>query len=472
MRPPPPLDDRVVGLLRGIAETNAVPPNTEWSELAAALEVASRENAYLSSEVLASEALFRIESCPAELRKAVIRRSVDGWVAAGRTAEVLPLLARQADALPESGYRPENFVAQLPPNLPLGGDRHLVYRALREGALSPPSLLEWLRSQSSSVVRPELELFRCFALGQLGDAEASGALTRYLEFYRTSKVIYPARIASNVLEEIPSSPLTPRRDGPLVSVVCSAYRAASTLRYAVSSLLNQTHGNLEVLLCDDGSDDETPNVARELAETDERIRLFRSKGNQGTYNVRNGLLPFARGKYVTFHDSDDYALPARLETQLAAIELLAAKACVSNWLRVLPNGLFVFFRDGKEQRLSIVSLMVERELLMSLLPYRSARHSADLELFDRLIATVGHSAVARVKAPLLFGLWSAQSLTRGQGSEALENGYRAPSRRHFAEICFRQRLFGADLISDRQIDEALVQTGNYKPARGVEPLVR
>jgi hypothetical protein len=178
----------------------------------------------------------------------------------------------------------------------------------------------------------------------------------------------------------------------------------------------------------------------------------------------------ARGKYVTFHDSDDYALPMRIETQLAAIERQSAKACVANWLRVLPNGLFVVFRDGNEQRLSIVSLMVERETLLSLLPYRSARHSADLEMFDRLMATLGHSAVVRVKAPLLLGLWSDQSLTRGQGSEALENGYRAPSRRHLAEICFRQRLFGTDVVGASEIEEALISTNNYKPASGVEPL--
>ncbi|MGC4069587.1 MAG: glycosyltransferase family A protein [Polyangiaceae bacterium] len=347
-------------LLRAIAETDVVPRNVGWRELSAALGIAARENAYESAELLANDALSRIDDCPSELRASIVRRCIDAWVAAGRTPEILPLLSRYSGDLPRVGYRPENFLEQLPKDVRIDGDRHLAYRAIREGIWSPEAVLAWLDAESSHL-RPELELFRCHALGRLGDEEARAALSRYLGVFGVPPVDYPSRVVPNVLDEIRAS--APRRgtDGPLVSVVCSAYRAASTLGYAVSSLLNQTHRNLEVLLCDDGSDDDTANVARELAATDGRIRLFRSKGNQGTYNVRNGLLPFARGKYVTFHDSDDYALPVRVEMQLAALARHHAKACVSNWLRILPSGPFVFFRDGNEQRLSIVSLMVERE---------------------------------------------------------------------------------------------------------------
>lgn len=473
-RPSPGLE--VQALLRCLAQGQAVPTATAWSTLTEALELAVSENAYDTASALVDDALPRLEGCPKSSRKRVLRRIVDNLAARGEQQRIVELISSYHRELPKTGYAPEFFGDHggLPPvNF---DDYHAIYRALREGQLTPAQVLARFDAERSLVGKaPQVSLLLFYALRRLGHrGSAVTALSRYLRAEGLAPLSFSGAAFGNVLEALQGQRSWFRRrsrhcdESPLVSVVCSAYRAESTLGYAVRSLLAQTHEHLEVLLCDDGSDDATFALAQQLAQSDRRVRLFRSKGNQGTYNVRNALIPLCRGRYVTFHDGDDYALPSRFETQLLALKETNARACVANWLRILPDGLVVFFRDGKEKRLSIVSLMVERELMLKLLPYRSARHSADLEMYERLLAEVGPCAVARVTAPLLFGLWSSQSLTRGQGSEALENGYRAPSRRRYAELCFRQRLLGMDALPNQAIDDELRAMGNYFEPRGVE----
>jgi hypothetical protein len=465
-------------LLHGIAEQRPNFSSTHWETRASALEIAVAQNAYETAEILAEEALSHLDDCPTEHRRKILRCIVDNLAARGESRRIIELIAKNKRELPKKGYAPEFFVDDVRSGTVDFSDYHAIYRAITSGQLSIEALTSFLASDRINLVEtPQLNLLAFYAarrLGQRGFSES--ALTRYFE----SEGLRPLEVSSvdseNVLQDLreksPSFSFLrrQRQQGPLVSIVCSAYRAKSTLGYAVRSLLAQTYPFIEVLLCDDGSDDETLTSAKELAKQDSRIRLFRSKGNQGTYNVRNALIAKARGQYITFHDSDDYAIPTRIETQLLAISELNARACVANWVRILNNGLSVFFRDGKEKRLSIVSLMVERDTMLQILPYRSARHSADLEMYERLLAQVGTGAIARIHAPLVLGLWSNQSLTRGCGSEALENGFRASSRRRYAELCFRQHLLGKDRLSDTAIDTELRNMGNYLEPRPVEEL--
>jgi glycosyltransferase involved in cell wall biosynthesis len=103
---------------------------------------------------------------------------------------------------------------------------------------------------------------------------------------------------------------------PLVSAVVPACNAARTLRAAVESILLQTVGDIEVIVVDDGSEDDTAEVARAIA--DPRVRLV-SQANGGASAARNTGIRHARGRYVAFLDADDLWLPAKLERQLAVL---------------------------------------------------------------------------------------------------------------------------------------------------------
>lgn len=92
---------------------------------------------------------------------------------------------------------------------------------------------------------------------------------------------------------------------PLISVIVPVYNIIPYLPRCVESLQRQTYGNLEILLVDDGSTDDTPALCDRLAQEDARIRVFH-KENGGPSSARNYGLTQAVGEYVGFVDSDDY----------------------------------------------------------------------------------------------------------------------------------------------------------------------
>jgi glycosyltransferase involved in cell wall biosynthesis len=104
---------------------------------------------------------------------------------------------------------------------------------------------------------------------------------------------------------------------PLVSVVVPAYNAARTLPETVQSVLDQSMRDIEVIVVDDGSTDETLETARAI--DDPRVTVL-PQPNGGVSAARNNGARAARGRYVAFLDSDDLWLPHKLERQLEILE--------------------------------------------------------------------------------------------------------------------------------------------------------
>jgi glycosyltransferase involved in cell wall biosynthesis len=108
-------------------------------------------------------------------------------------------------------------------------------------------------------------------------------------------------------------------ENPRVSVVIPVYNRADLIGRAVESVLSQGVDELELLVVDDGSTDETPETVRTLSQQDARVQLLQQE-NGGSGAARHTGLQAARGEFVAFLDSDDYWLPGYLSKQL---ELLA-----------------------------------------------------------------------------------------------------------------------------------------------------
>src|SRR4249919_339936 len=104
----------------------------------------------------------------------------------------------------------------------------------------------------------------------------------------------------------------PPTDGapPLVSIVMPAYTAAGTIELAISSVLDQSLSNFELLVGDDASTDGT--AALVAAVADPRVHLSRYPVNAGPGPVRDRLIAQARGRWVAFLDSDDAMSPNRM----------------------------------------------------------------------------------------------------------------------------------------------------------------
>ncbi len=105
----------------------------------------------------------------------------------------------------------------------------------------------------------------------------------------------------------------PGCDHGLVSVLMSVYNGAPTLEKAAASVLAQTYRNLELILCDDASTDDTWRIMQRIAAQDARVTIFQNKTNLGLGASLNGCLSRAGGEYIARQDADDVSDPDRIE---------------------------------------------------------------------------------------------------------------------------------------------------------------
>ena len=103
----------------------------------------------------------------------------------------------------------------------------------------------------------------------------------------------------------------------MVSVVLPVYNSESTIERAITSVLNQTYADLELIVVDDGSTDKT----KEIIQTIDDVRLrYIYQNNSGACEARNKGILAAKGEYIAFQDSDDAWRANKLEVQLRALQ--------------------------------------------------------------------------------------------------------------------------------------------------------
>lgn len=105
---------------------------------------------------------------------------------------------------------------------------------------------------------------------------------------------------------------------PLVSVIMPAYNGKKYISEAIESILNQTYDNLELVIVEDKSTDNTLNIIQSYQ--DSRIRLYLNAQNRGIAYSTNLAISKSSGKYIALLDDDDIALERRLEWQVAFLE--------------------------------------------------------------------------------------------------------------------------------------------------------
>lgn len=114
---------------------------------------------------------------------------------------------------------------------------------------------------------------------------------------------------------------------PLVSVIIPTFNRERTILRAVNSVLRQTYKNIELIVVDDGSKDNTAKLLTGI--TDTRLRLLQSLKNNGAAAARNLGLAQARGKYIALLDSDDEWLEEKLSVQIPELESAPAASVFS-----------------------------------------------------------------------------------------------------------------------------------------------
>lgn len=125
----------------------------------------------------------------------------------------------------------------------------------------------------------------------------------------------------------------------LVSVVMPVYNTANYLHEAIESILGQTYENIELIIVDDASNDDSWRIIEKYAQTDSRVVAIRNQVNAGVVRARNIGVERATGRYIAQMDSDDVAYPERIARQVSFLESNPEYgACGSNIREIDADG--------------------------------------------------------------------------------------------------------------------------------------
>lgn len=207
-----------------------------------------------------------------------------------------------------------------------------------------------------------------------------------------------------------------------VSVVVTTYNSAAFIENCIDSLLNQSIKNIEIIVVDDASTDNTVDILKKYLT----IKVIKLPENNGTYYARNIGIEQSTGCFVTFQDSDDWSHPQRLELQLKEhVNASTAIASFSHFFRVDQlSGLPVCRQNYPLLRLNLSSMMISRSVLNELGKFDSSKRiESDKKLLEFIKSTYSTDSVIYVKKPLAIGLYRESSLTTAQDSGFNEYGY-------------------------------------------------
>lgn len=220
------------------------------------------------------------------------------------------------------------------------------------------------------------------------------------------------------------------QEQPLVSVVIAAYNMAKYLPSAIQSALNQTHGNVEILVIDDGSTDNTREVMAAF-EAEPRVKYWLQE-NKGQASAKNHGIRNSTGNYIAFLDADDTWEPEKLELQIPVLMASNRVGLVysrlayidenGNKKSVLNDRLFRGRISGPlliENFIAFGSCLVRKECFEQLGQFREdVRMGIDYDLWLRFSTVYEFDYVDR---PLLnYRVWGGQMSKNCKGR--YENG--------------------------------------------------
>ncbi|MEL0620287.1 glycosyltransferase family A protein [Psychrobacter proteolyticus] len=207
-----------------------------------------------------------------------------------------------------------------------------------------------------------------------------------------------------------------------VSIVVTTYNSEKFVENCINSLLNQSISNIEIIVVDDASTDDTVEILKKYPS----IKVIQLSKNRGTYHARNIGIEQSSGVFLTFQDSDDWSHPERVERQLLQLTKNPDNiANFSNFFRVDENtGLPSCRQNYPLLRLNISSMMIRKVTLEELGGFNDKRRiESDKALLNTIISTYGPCSVEYIKTPLAIGLLRGNSLTTSENSGFDRYGY-------------------------------------------------
>jgi glycosyltransferase involved in cell wall biosynthesis len=226
-----------------------------------------------------------------------------------------------------------------------------------------------------------------------------------------------------------------------VSVLMPCFNAADTIEESLATIAAQTHPDFEVILVDDGSQDETPQILKRWQASDPRFRAI-SIAHGGIINALNAGLAACEGGYVARMDADDRSMPSRLEKQAGYLDAHPETALVSCLVRGFPEnevreGFRIYIdwlnslatHDEMQKQLFVESpvahpsVMFRRDVVQGLDGYHEHGWAEDYDLWLRM--SLAGCEFAKIRETLLEWREHPERLTRTDSRYSLENFLRA-----------------------------------------------
>lgn len=358
-------------------------------------------------------------------------------------AQIVKMDERYRRALRQSELRQRDLVQGLNARVAAVEQRHhdllhgTIFTTLRRLA----KLARWMRPRHTAAPGDAI-----------APASGAGELKQPTKAPRAGALPPPATVAIAGVPYMcrPKTPLSAQDEtypgSPLISVVITSYNTGAYIEAAVRSVLDQTWSNLEVVIVDDCSTDDTRQVLQRLAADDPRVRAFCFGVNRGTYWSKNYGITRAKGEVVTFMDSDDISLPTRIAEQFALLNQPGVAVTTCNHVRKTVAGETIAI-NGVVERVAYISQMVKRAVFSEIGYFDTVRTSADDEFLRRIRRSYGREAEKNVKKALYVALLRDGSLTSDPENainfvQAREGqAFLSPQRRHYAAMCERWHEF-------------------------------
>lgn len=245
---------------------------------------------------------------------------------------------------------------------------------------------------------------------------------------------------------------------PLVSVILTCYNSENFVEIALRSILSQTYRNIEILICDDASTDNTRQIIDSIS--DSRIKKFYNEVNKGYLLSCNLLFSKAKGKYIGFQDSDDVSLLDRIQKQVDFLERNANIAfCGTNFFRKDSQERVIFESKFPEKHRDILnyvqkesnlpfcgaSVIFRSEILDDIGGYRQFYSRIGYEHFDWFMLILEKYEGANLRDTLYEYRFVSNSFSRAN----IYSDYRKFYIRDIAFfLAYQRRRYGKDALQD------------------------
>ena len=183
----------------------------------------------------------------------------------------------------------------------------------------------------------------------------------------------------------------------MVSVIVTTYNNSNTIINSIDSLINQSYNNIEIIIVNDASTDDTHNKLETryaLEVSNNKVKIINNSINIGTYASRNIGLKYANGILITFHDGDDISSYYRIEHQ---VNFTIEHNLLMSFTKILRFSDLEYYNvdtkidftnyvDKFEYKTGFVTMMFHRKLLKKLGYFKEIRFAGDNEYIERFIA--------------------------------------------------------------------------------------